>query len=58
MDWRFREPTTGYQTLGPSRPRKYSDHLRDPIRPFRHARDAGLVLLNVPYAAVGGILAY
>ena len=35
MDWRFREPTTGYQTLGPSRPRKYSDHLRDPIRPFR-----------------------
>ena len=57
MDWRFREPTTGYQTLGPSRPRKYSDHLRDPIRPFRNARDAGLVLLNVPYAAVGGILA-
>ena len=35
MDRRFREPTTGYQTLGPSRPRKYSDHLRDPIRPFR-----------------------
>ena len=52
---RFREPTTGCKPLV-DHPRKYSDHLRDPIRPFGNP-GCRLVLLNVPYAAVGGILA-
>ena len=57
MDRRFREPTRATKRLAQVVPVSIAIIFVILFVLFGNARDAGLVLLNVPYAAVGGILA-